>query len=82
MDKIISLRDQIDEIDDQIMTLLDKRFQLSKEIGNRKQLINVTVLDSNREQDILIKTTKYNHFPQIESIYHTILEESKNVQRK
>ncbi len=82
MDQIGKLRNEIDIIDSTIMNLLETRFLIAKKIGLIKQRENITVLDTNREETILRKTTNYSHSPQIKNIYITIMNESKNIQRK
>jgi len=82
MDKINELREQIDIIDRKIMELLEKRYTISKEIGELKQQLKTTVLDQNRENIILNKASKYSHSPQIELVYKTIMSESRKLQRK
>lgn len=82
MDKIKKLRNEIDILDNKIMELLETRFLIAKEIGEAKKELNVNVLDSNREEAILLKTSKFSHSPQISNIYKTIMNESKNIQRK
>lgn len=82
MDTLTSLRKEINEIDEQIMDLLDKRMTVSTKIGILKQDQNHPVLDTNRELLIYNKTSKYSHSPQIRSIYNTIMSESKSLQRK
>lgn len=82
MDQIKKLRNEIDVLDNKIMELLETRFLISKQIGEAKKKSNTQVLDSNREETILLKTTKFSHSPQISSIYKTIMNESKNIQRK
>ena len=82
MDKLINARNQIDIIDNQIMELLDKRYELSIEIGNIKKESKSQVLDSNREQLILNKTSKLRHSLAISKVYQSIMLESKTLQRK
>ena len=82
MKEIKDLRDKIDQIDDKIMSLLDERYKISHQIGVVKKQENIVILDTNREDYILNKTSKYSHSPQIESIYRTIMEESKKAQKK
>ena len=82
MDKIKDLRKQIDKFDDEIMSLLEKRFNITNQIGQLKKESNTTVLDSNREQVIFNKTSKYSHSPELIEIYKTIMNESKKLQRK
>lgn len=82
MDKLLEARAKIDEIDDQIMNLLDKRYALSIQIGTIKQESNSPVLDSNREQTVLDKTSKLRHSHAISNTYKSIMEESKKLQGK
>lgn len=82
MDKIDILRKEIDTIDNQIMTLLDKRYDLTKEIGIVKKQQETAVLDSNREEIIKNKIAKFSHYPQINAVYETIMSESRKQQGK
>ena len=52
---IRQLRSQIDEIDNQLMDLLAKRFRVCREIGTFKKEHNMTVLQANRYGEILDK---------------------------
>ena len=47
------LRKQIDEIDEQLLTILAKRMRISKEIGIYKKEHNMPILQSGRYNDIL-----------------------------
>ncbi|NGX49676.1 MAG: hypothetical protein K940chlam5_01275 [Candidatus Anoxychlamydiales bacterium] len=68
-----NLRNQIDEIDNQIIPLLEKRLKLAKEIKKYKKEIT----DFNREKNILDKIkSEY-----IKDIYKTIFKNSKELQR-
>ena len=82
MATIDELRTKIDQIDTEIMNLLDKRYSLTTKIGEIKRLNKTAVLDSNREDLIIEKTSKYSHSPQIKQVYQTIMKESKELQRK
>ncbi len=82
MDKIAQLRKEIDEIDKKIMTLLDDRFTKTNQIGQIKHDTKSNILDKNREDNILNKTSIYSHYPEIKVIYKTIMSESKKSQRK
>ena len=82
MDKIDNLRNLIDEIDEEIMSLLDNRFELSIKIGKIKSRAKTVVLDTKREQLIINKTSKCSHSPEVGVVYKTIMGESKNLQRK
>jgi len=82
MDRINKVREEIDIIDNKIMDLLDERFTKTTLIGKLKKASRTKVLDKNREQSILDKTSNYRHFPELKSIYTTIMNESKKLQRK
>lgn len=82
MDKLLNSRNRIDQIDDEIMSLLEERYSLSIEIGNIKKESKSPILDSNREKTILDKTSKLSHSHAIENVYVAIMKESKNLQRK
>lgn len=82
MDQINNLRNKIDELDNEIMSLLDERFALSIKIGKLKELAKTDVLDIKRENSILDKTSNYSHSPEIDVVYKTIMEKSKSLQRK
>ncbi len=52
---IRQLRSQIDDLDNNLMDLLAKRFRICREIGTYKKEHNMTVLQSNRYKEILEK---------------------------
>jgi len=52
---ITQLRHQIDELDNQLMDLLAKRMRVCREIGQYKKEHNMTVLQTNRYNEILSK---------------------------
>ena len=82
MDKIEDLRKQIDMLDDELMKLLSKRYDVSKQIGDIKSSSKKEVLDLKREDYVLNKAKKHNHSKQIELVYKAIMSESKNIQRR
>lgn len=75
------LRKEIDEIDDEILKLLDKRMKVVKEVGKVKLKSNVAIYHPKREKEILhrlIKQNKTNITPKgIESIYQEIFATSR-----
>ena len=82
MDDLKTLRNEIDQLDDSIMKLLSKRFDLSIKVGNYKLLNNIQVTHDDREKRIISKISKYSHSPSIEHVYKTILQQSKSLQRR
>ncbi|MGL5041715.1 MAG: chorismate mutase [Culicoidibacterales bacterium] len=85
MKDLAILRLEIDRLDDEIMTLLNQRFEKSLEVKAYKQVNNVAVLDSDREQIIHQRIKAFACDPeinrQIVKIYETILQTSKEVQK-
>lgn len=81
MSKIVTLRNKIDDIDNEIIALLDSRFELSKEIGKEKAKENIAITDQNREKEILAKTEKAKNKDAIKTTYKTIFEQSKKIQK-
>ncbi len=68
------IRKKIDELDDQIISLLEQRFSIVKDINKLKK--NIT--DSKREKEILNKIQSKN----IQKIYKEIFKISKQIQKK
>ena len=55
MDKrILELRQQIDDLDEEIIQLLKKRMGISKEVGKLKEKLDIPVEDKIREMKLLI----------------------------
>ena len=52
MDKrILNLREEIDEIDEKIITLLKSRMDVSKKVGKLKVTLDIPVEDKGREEE-------------------------------
>lgn len=49
------LRNQIDQIDEQLVALFEKRMETAKEIALEKKRNNLPVTDAQRERDVLTK---------------------------
>jgi chorismate mutase len=82
MDPMKQYRQEIDSLDDQIMELLERRYQVVDLVGQHKRASNGSIIDPKRESIILAKASKYSHSPQIQQVYRTILLESHQLQRK
>lgn len=73
IDTLESLRKQIDQIDNKIITLFGKRFSLVKEIGKYKKNNNIPVKNKKREGDKLQKLLKLGNTKNIsESFIETV----------
>ncbi len=81
---LTTLREQINQADDELLTLLGQRMKLSDKIGQYKKENNITILQTNRWNDILERAykkgealgltkefiTKYFDAVHLESIHH------------
>ncbi len=79
------LRNQIDEMDDRLLSTLAKRMEISKEIGNFKKEHNMSILQSGRYNDILENRAKKGNelglsTDFVTEIMKTIHEESVKIQ--
>ena len=77
-------RKRIDSIDEQIVTLLNRRAAVVREIGQVKSAAGIPVVDSAREAEIYRRITAEN-FGQIDNdglmrIFERIVEESRRIQ--
>jgi chorismate mutase len=82
MDKILQLRKEIDDIDNQIIDLLIKRINICKLVGVVKQNNSINIEHPNRENEILQRLNNKSSLPAelINSIYQEIFNISKNIQ--
>ncbi len=81
---LATLREQINQVDDELLTLLGQRMKLSDKIGEYKKNNNITILQTNRWNEILERAfqkgeqlgltkefiTKYFDAVHLESIQH------------
>lgn len=81
---LTTLREQINQVDDELLTLLGQRMKLSDKIGEYKKNNNITILQTNRWNEILERAykkgdalgltkefiTKYYDAVHLESINH------------
>lgn len=81
---LTTLREQINQVDDELLTLLGQRMKLSDKIGEYKRNNNITILQTNRWNEILERAykkgeslgltrefiTKYFDAVHLESIQH------------
>jgi chorismate mutase len=81
---LTTLREQINQVDDELLTLLGQRMKLSDKIGEYKKNNNITILQTNRWNDIFERAfkkgdalgltkefiTKYFDAVHLESIHH------------
>ncbi len=87
LDKLRDRRDRIDRIDEEIIDLLARRFQESKDIAEIKRGFHIEIEDERREKDVIRNCKEAaggrpgldDEF--IERLMGLILSKSKEVQR-
>src|SRR5205823_13500594 len=55
---LATLREQINHIDDELLTLIGQRMKIADKIGEYKRDNNITILQTNRWNDILERANK------------------------
>jgi monofunctional chorismate mutase len=86
MDKrILNLREEIDEIDEKIITLLKSRMDLSKEVGELKAALHIPVEDKGREEEIIQRLGELADGnlkeEQLMRIFTAVFKSSKQIQK-
>jgi chorismate mutase/prephenate dehydratase len=79
------LRQQIDEIDNQMLELLNKRVEIVKKVGELKRATNTIIYRPEREKAIIDRLSAQNHGrtlnrSAIEAIYLEIFAVSRNIE--
>lgn len=79
-----SLRNQIDELDSQILELFLKRINVCREIAKLKKLNNTPIENSSRENEILenVKAFSGDDFIYSEALFKKIFSICKDVQKE
>ncbi len=86
MEELAKLRTEITQLDTQLLTLLAKRLQLVRKIGEYKKMHHLPVRDEKREEEILQNLTKKGenlHISQelIKSIWKSIFQEAYKLEK-
>ena len=86
MDKrILELRQLIDKLDEEIIQLLKKRMNVSKEVGRLKEELHIPVEDKIREKEIIERLTQQAgqnlSEEQLIRIFTAVFKSSKQLQR-
>lgn len=80
------LRDSIDRIDREIVTLVAERLRLVMQVGEIKRRHGVAAYDPTRERDLLDKVAHAAPEPltaeMAERIFQCIIEESRNLEQR
>lgn len=82
---IAKLRSAIDQIDEKILDLLNRRLILAKQIGGLKKQSGLRITDSGREKKIIDRLLRKNNGPLdddgLRHIFATIILESRSIQK-
>jgi len=88
-DKLKQLREQIDSIDNEILTLLNKRMEIVKKVGELKNNTNAPIYRPEREKEIIERLAKLSKSQngiltkeEIEAIFLEIFAISRSLERK
>ncbi|MDF9867056.1 chorismate mutase [Bacilli bacterium PM5-3] len=85
MKNLNDYRQEIDEIDDEIIALLTQRFEKSLEIGSYKKEKSLKIIDNKREEEIKDKILKCKNSELIKEkilgVYFEIFSASKELQK-
>jgi len=83
---IESWRKKIDEIDDQILSLLNERAICAAEIGKIKRSKGMQIYHPEREREIIERLVNKNPGPldnkSIRTLFERIIDESRRIERK
>ena len=81
---LLELRNQIDEIDSQLIPLLMKRMDIAKDVAAYKIEHGIPVLNAQREQEILDKVAKEcgEQGDAIKTIFSATMDASREIQHK
>ena len=78
------IRDQLDEIDDQLIDLLSRRMRLVQDVAAYKKEKGLPILDAGRENAILERLSQKaggEFAPYVKRLYETLFTVSREYQR-
>ncbi len=82
---IDSIRTQIDELDDQLLDIFNRRATLALQIGEIKKEHQLAVYDPKREQRIFTRVQQANKGPldnsAIVRLFERVIDESRSLER-
>tara|TARA_B100000131_G_C17901723_1_gene526697 strand:+ start:242 stop:511 length:270 start_codon:yes stop_codon:yes gene_type:complete len=85
-ERLKKLRLEIDNIDEEILELLEKRMKIVHEVGDLKKDLDISVEDLNRENEIIDRLTSHSSGEltekQLIRIFSAVFKSSKQIQRE
>lgn len=86
MDRLEILRNEIDEIDKELVRLYEKRMETVLQVGQYKKEKNIPVLNASREKEVIEKNVKHlknkEYEKQVEDLFLKMMEDSKKLQER
>lgn len=84
MKDLISLRNEIDSIDSQLVPLLVRRMEISGEIAEYKAVNSLPILNENREKEILesVGAQSGEYKNELKSVFTAVMKASRDVQKR
>ncbi|WP_283679807.1 chorismate mutase [Lentilactobacillus sp. Marseille-Q4993] len=86
MTELDDFRNQIDELDNMLTLLLEKRFEVVNQVGDYKQKNGIAIFNSNREDAVIDKVLSRIKDPAkqayIANVFREIMDESKEYQNE
>jgi len=84
-ERILNLRKKIDDIDEAIISLLKKRMEVSKKVGELKAELHIPVEDKIREKEIILRLGELADGnlkeEQLLRIFSAVFKSSKQIQK-
>ena len=85
MDPIDELRQQIDDIDEQLVRLLNARAERALAIGRAKRVLGLEVYQPAREKDVLDHVQAINNGPldnrAVKRLFERVIDEARRLER-
>lgn len=85
MNDLENLRKEINDIDDRIVLLMEKRMCVAARIAETKKEANVDVRDEKREKNVVLRLKKNcgaRFLPYIDEFYQTVFKISRSSQNE
>lgn len=83
-DELAAARQQINDIDDQIVALLTKRFEAVTQVNEAKRVAHLPVMDHSREDQVLDRVANQDTNPEtrayMRNIFKTIMKNARDYQ--
>jgi len=77
-------RAEIDSVDDELLSLINKRARLAVEVGILKRAAGIPITDPEREREVLTRLSRANDGPldeeAVQKLFRQIIHESRQIE--